>query len=84
MYDQTLISAIDVKVMDFERKLIPINIEKEKKRLEYMEALKHKRVLEKLREKKADEHRKKELIRDSKAIDDIISSNYERLQEVKV
>ncbi|MCL2295240.1 MAG: flagellar export protein FliJ [Spirochaetes bacterium] len=84
MYDESLISAIDVKVMDFEKKLIPLNIEKENKRLEYLEALKNKRVLEKLREKKAEMHKKSELIRGSKAIDDIVSSNFIKLQEVKI
>jgi flagellar export protein FliJ len=82
MYDESLISAIDIKVSELEKNLIPINIEKEKKRLEYLEVLKNKRVIEKLKEKKAYEHKRKELLRDSKTIDDIVNSNFKRLQEV--
>jgi len=82
MYDESLISAIDRKVFDFEKKLIPINVERENKRLEYLEASKNKRVIEKLKEKKAYKHKKEELKRDSKTIDDIINSTFKKNEEV--
>ena len=82
IYNESIISAIDTKISDFEQKLIPINKEREKKRLEYMEAMKNKKVIEKLKEKKANKHKKEELLREAKAIDDIVSSNFKRLQEV--
>ena len=82
IYNESIIYAIDTKISDFEQKLIPINKEREKKRLEYMEAMKNKKVIEKLKEKKANKHKKEELLREAKAIDDIVSSNFKRLQEV--
>ncbi|MCL2704673.1 MAG: flagellar export protein FliJ [Spirochaetaceae bacterium] len=82
MFDQSRISAIERKISDFKKKLIPINKEKEEKRLEYLEALKNKKVLEKLKEKEASEHKRKELLREAKEIDDIVSSNFDMIQEV--
>jgi len=74
MYDESLISAIDRKVFNFEKKLIPINVERENRRLEYLEAMKNKKVIENIKDKQAQEHKKKELLREEKAIDDIVSS----------
>jgi len=82
MHNESIINAIDIKISDFEKKLIPINIEKEEKRLEYMEALKDKRVIEKIKEEKALEHKRKEFLRESKEIDDIVNTNFRNLQEV--
>ena len=82
IYNESLITGIDQKISDFEKKLIPINKEKENKRVEYLEALKNKRVIEKLKEKKAYKHKREELLREAKALDDIVSSNFKRLQEV--
>ncbi len=82
IYDESLISAIDRKISDLEKKLIPINIERENKRAEYVEALKNKRVIEKLKEKKAYEHKRKELSRDSRTLDDIVNSSFKKVQEV--
>ncbi|MCL2791611.1 MAG: flagellar export protein FliJ [Spirochaetaceae bacterium] len=83
MRDESLISAIERKVFDFEKKLIPINIERENKRLEYLETLKNKRVIEKLREKKESRHKKEEFLREEKTIDDIATSaGFSRLKEV--
>ena len=83
IYDESLISAIDRKVSDFENNLIPINAERENKRLEYVEALKNKRVIEKLKEKKAQKHKKEEFLRDARALDDTANSRFvKKLQEV--
>ncbi|MCL2480945.1 MAG: flagellar export protein FliJ [Spirochaetaceae bacterium] len=82
MFDQSRISAIERKISAFRKKLIPINKEKEEKRLKYLEALKNKKVIEKLKEKEAYEHKRKELLREAKEIDDIVSSNFDIIQEV--
>ena len=82
MSDQSLISAIEKKISDLEEKLVPINIEKENKRLEYVEALKSKRVIEKLKEKKAYAHKREELLRETRVLDDIVNSNFKKVQEV--
>ena len=83
MRDESLISAIERKVFDFEKKLIPLNVERENKRLEYLETLKNKRVIEKLREKKESRHKKEEFLREAKTIDDIATSaGFSRLKEV--
>ena len=82
IYDESLISAINSKISDFEKKLIPINKEKENKRLEYMEAQKNKKVIEKLKEKKAYQHKKQEILKESKAIDDLVNTRFKKFQEV--
>ena len=77
------ISAVREKIASLTEELEEIGREREKVREKYLEALKEKNVLEKLKEKKRAEHKKSETGKEDKALDDIsVTSFTVKLQEV--
>ena len=82
-YD-TQISAVREKIMHLEVELEVIDKERKSVRGKYIEVLKDKNVLEKLKEKKMAEHKKSELSKEEKALDDIAVTSFTvKLQEVE-
>jgi flagellar FliJ protein len=82
-YD-TQISAVREKIMHLEKELEEIEKERKSVRGRYIEALRDKNVLEKLKEKKMAEHKKSEMGKEEKALDDIAVTSFTiKLQEVQ-
>ena len=76
-------SAVREKIASLKEELEEIGSEREKVREKYIEALRDKNVLEKLKEKKKAEHKKTETAKENKALDDIsVTSFTVKLQEV--
>lgn len=83
VYAEEQLFAIKEKIEQLEKDLVKADKEREKVRLKYVEALKEKRIFEKLKEKKAAEHKKNEIDREEMVLEDIAVSNFSRLREAK-
>ncbi len=70
------ISAVKEKILKMKKELEEIEKEQEKVRARYIEALKEKNVLEKLKEKKMTEHKKSEINKEDKALDDLSVTSF--------
>ncbi len=81
-YDEIQISAINHKILLLKEELGRIGKEKEDARLEYIDALKEKKVLEKLRIRKESEYRKNQKARESRTVDDLALTNIAANREV--
>ena len=76
MFHDSQFSAVREKIKQLTEELGEIEKERDKVRERYIEALKDKNVLEKLKEKKMAEHRKREMGKEEKALDDISVTSF--------
>ena len=81
-YDEIQISAINHNILALKEELGRIGKEKEDARLEYIDALKEKKVLEKLQIRKESEYRKEQKARESRTVDDLALTNIAANREV--
>lgn len=77
--DEIRISGIKNRTAVLKKKLEEIKKEREKIRLDYVEALKNKKVMEKLKEKKRSEFMKEELRKEYKEAEDIAETGIEEI-----
>lgn len=82
VYAEEQMFAIKERIGQLEKDLVLADEEREKVRLKYVKALTEKRIFEKLKEKKAEEHKKNEIDREEMILDDIAVTNFNRLREV--
>lgn len=75
-FAENQISAIKVKIKNLENELEKITIEQNKMREIYVSALKEKKTIEKLKEKKQVLHMKNEKSRENRVLEDIVMTSY--------
>ena len=75
-FAENQISAIKVKIKNLENELEKITVEQNKMREIYVSALKEKKTIEKLKEKKQVLHMKNEKSRENRVLEDIVMTSY--------